>query len=267
MPFSLILSCSCFACLLALPAGAIASPLSLHEARQLVVVITPSWDEPTGRLYTFERSDNGWQQHGAGFAVALGRNGSAWGMGLHPAQPGEWPRKREGDGRSPAGVFTIGQAFGYVPHIDSPWFYQQMQATHYCMDVAASPLYNRIVDSHEVGAETVAASTEPMRLDLHNNGDVRYALGFVIEHNQDNIPERGSCIFAHLWRQPGEGTAGCTAMSPEHMTALLAWLKPEAGPRFVLLPQAEYQRLHHDWGLPSPTATSASSSMFFEQEP
>ena len=60
----------------------------------------------------------------------------------------------------------------------------------------------------------------------------------------------GSCIFAHLWRTPGEPTAGCTAMAAETMDGMLAWLRPDARPVFVLLPRAEYERLAHDWRLP-----------------
>ncbi len=126
-----------------------------------------------------------------------------------------------------------------------------MDATDYCIDVPASPLYNRIVDSRDVGVAAVAGSTEPMRLDLHNNGDPRYRLGFVIGHNPQATPRRGSCIFAHLWRQPGEATAGCTAMDDAHMEALLAWLDPAARPRLVLLPRGEYARLAARWQLPA----------------
>ena len=39
--------------------------------------------------------------------VSVGRNGAAWGLGLHAAQP-QGPQKQEGDGRAPAGVFTLG---------------------------------------------------------------------------------------------------------------------------------------------------------------
>jgi len=34
------------------------------------------------------------------------------------------------------------------------------------------------------------------------------------------------------------------------MQSLLAWLKPEDAPVFVLLPQAEYERLRSTWQLP-----------------
>jgi L,D-peptidoglycan transpeptidase YkuD (ErfK/YbiS/YcfS/YnhG family) len=120
----------------------------------------------------------------------------------------------------------------------------------YCIDVNESPLYNRIVDSRNVGQPAVAQSTEPMRRDLHANGDQRYKLGFVIEHNPKHAATRGSCIFAHLWGSSGQTTAGCTAMDDAAMRGLMAWLDAKKQPVFVLLPQAEYERLKTSWRLP-----------------
>lgn len=235
-------------CLLALPALATAPPTA--GAGQLVVVVAPDWNASQGTLQTFVREHGRWRPAAPAFAVALGRNGSAWGDGLADV-PGDSPRKREGDGRSPAGVFAIGPAFGYAGRIDSAMPYQPMQATHWCIDVPDSPLYNRIVDAAQVGTAAVQGSSEPMRRDLHHEGDPRYREGFVIEHNAAAVPGRGSCIFAHLWRTPGEATAGCTAMAPADMRRLLAWLDPKASPRFVLLPRAEYRRLRAAWALPA----------------
>ncbi|AKC88344.1 L,D-transpeptidase family protein [Pseudoxanthomonas suwonensis] len=224
----------------------------LHDARQLVVVTTAGWDEHQGRLHRLERAGETavWREVDA-FDVSLGRNGSAWGVGLHPqTDQGQGPRKREGDGRSPAGVFALGTAFGYADATASALPYQAMRESDWCMDVPDSPLYNRIVDARVVGQAAVAGSTEPMRLDLHHDGDPRYRLGFVIGHNPEHAPGGGSCIFAHLWRTPGEATAGCTAMADADMEALLAWLDPARAPRFVLLPEAEYRRLAPTWHLP-----------------
>ena len=39
-------------------------------------------------------------------------------------------------------------------------------------------------------------------------------------------------------------------MTPASMQSLLAWLKPQDHPVFVLLPQAEYERLRNTWQLP-----------------
>ncbi|MFB5204417.1 hypothetical protein ABGA94_00030, partial [Stenotrophomonas sp. 3diitr2024] len=46
------------------------------------------------------------------------------------------------------------------------------QAAHPELDVPGSPFYNRIVDEKKVGSAAIKGSTEPMRLDLHNKGDV-----------------------------------------------------------------------------------------------
>jgi L,D-peptidoglycan transpeptidase YkuD (ErfK/YbiS/YcfS/YnhG family) len=118
------------------------------------------------------------------------------------------------------------------------------------MDVSGSPLYNRIVDSREVGDAAVAGSTEPMRLDLRTPGDQRYRIGFVIEHNASGRALGGSCIFAHLWKAPGQTTAGCTAMQDSAMRELLDWLDPRLEPVFVQLPEVEYHRLRSAWKLP-----------------
>lgn len=243
----------------ALPAAALAPPPVplVQDTRQMIVVTTDGWDATQGSLQAYTYADaKGWQSEGEPFAVAVGRNGSAWGVGLRPnptdegaQQPGD-PIKQEGDGRSPAGIFAIGTAFGYAPKLETTLDYQPMAESSYCMDVPDSRYYNRIVDANVVGAEAVEGSTEPMRLDLHNDGDVRYREGFVIEHNPKAEVRRGSCIFAHLWRTPGEATAGCTAMDAAHMQTLLGWLTPAARPRFVLLPKAQYVKLQAQWQLP-----------------
>lgn len=246
------LCCTLTATLLAGCAHQAASPVApaWQASNQAVVVVTQDWDANLGVLRTFERVGGSWRQVGTPQAVTVGRNGSAWGLGLHSeALPG--PVKREGDGRSPAGVFAIGTAFGYAGSAATALAYTPMQPSSYCIDVSGSPLYNRIVDADVVGKDAVAGSTEPMRRDVHADGDQRYRLGFVIEHNVQAIPEAGSCIFAHLWKASGEATAGCTAMDEASMSGLLQWLRPERRPLFVLLPTKEYGALHARWGLPA----------------
>ena len=218
------------------------------SARQLVLVTTPDWNSTKATLQTFTRTTYGWHSAHAPVPVVIGRAGAAWGIGLNPPQAG--PRKREGDGRSPAGMFSIGTAFGYAATEKTQWPYAALGADDYCIDVDGSPLYNRIVDANKVGAAAVAGSTEPMRRDLHSGGDQAYKLGFVIEHNPRGTAGAGSCIFAHLWKSPDSNTAGCTAMAETVMQALVAWLRPEDHPVFVLLPQNEYRRLRVAWDLP-----------------
>jgi L,D-peptidoglycan transpeptidase YkuD (ErfK/YbiS/YcfS/YnhG family) len=231
--------------------SAVESRAAWADAEQLVLVVTPDWNSPNGELRRYERAGGSaaWREVGEAARVTVGRAGSAWGIGLHPAQS-SGPPKREGDGRAPAGVFALGTAFGYANSVATALPYRAMSGTDYCIDVPASPLYNRIVDAREVGENAVVGSTEPMRRDLHANGDQRYRLGFVIKHNPNAQPGAGSCIFAHLWKAPGEPTAGCTAMADGVMEQLVGWLDPRRKPVFVLLPQSEYQRLRSSWTLP-----------------
>jgi L,D-peptidoglycan transpeptidase YkuD (ErfK/YbiS/YcfS/YnhG family) len=239
--FLFLAACSLAASAQVVPAG----------TRQLVVVSIPTWNSDDGVLRRFERASANaqWTEVDGPAAVTIGRAGAAWGRGLHPPQP-SGPQKKEGDGRAPAGVFAIGEAFGYGERVATGLAYAPMQPTQYCIDVADSPLYNRIVDTRVVGEAAIAGSTEPMRRDLHLSGDSRYKLGFIIQHNPDNRTGAGSCIFAHLWKALGEATAGCTAMAEPTMRGLLSWLQEDQRPIFVLLPQAEYARWQTEWRLP-----------------
>jgi len=244
-PLAIILAALC-ACA---PSSTVHTPASAwSDARQLVLVITPDWNDTHGTLRSFTRAGHGWQPAAPAFPVVIGRAGAAWGLGLHPVQPG--PAKQEGDGRSPAGIFAIGSAFGYAQSASTGLPYAALNAGEYCIDVSGSPLYNRIVDAADVGTAAVAGSTEPMRRDLHADGDQAYKIGFVIEHNPNGSAGAGSCIFAHLWKSADSSTAGCTAMAEPALRELLGWLRADARPVFVLLPKAEYQRLRTAWQLP-----------------
>jgi L,D-peptidoglycan transpeptidase YkuD (ErfK/YbiS/YcfS/YnhG family) len=230
-------------------AGDVATPW--HDARQMVLVTTADWNADHGTLRTFVRDGEGWREERAATAVTIGKNGAAWGLGLNAAQTeAGGPLKRDGDNRSSAGIFRIGAAFGYAAHVDTAMPYLALTATDWCVDVNGAAHYNRIVDTKVVGTDAVKGSSEPMRRDLHLNGDQHYRMGFVIEQNPQNVPGAGSCIFAHLWGSPTTPTAGCTAMTPAVMQSLLAWLKPEDHPVFVLLPRGQYDRLRAEWQLP-----------------
>lgn len=248
----MVLAAGCLACLVEVGRGADARPaLPLPSAvRQVLLVIVADWQATGGSLERFSReADGGWRAAGPPCPVVVGRGGSGWGRGLHPdAEAG--PRKREGDGRSPAGVFAVGPAFGSRPRIETGLEYLPLDGGHWCIDVPDSPHYNRIVHERDVGRAALAGSTEPMRRDIHLDGDPQYRLGFVIAHNPDREPDAGSCIFAHPWLDEGTPTAGCVGLADGPLAETLAWLDAAAAPRLILLPEAEYQRLREAWQLP-----------------
>src|SRR5437764_13783990 len=91
------------------------SPIT--KSRQLVLVMTATWEAVAGTLSYYERASINapWRSLGSQWPVVVGRNGMGWGRGLHAPQTGEGPIKKEGDGKAPAGVFRLIRAFGYAP--------------------------------------------------------------------------------------------------------------------------------------------------------
>lgn len=231
-----------------LPSGASAqAPALLAGARQLVLVVTPGWDEVQGELRRFERSAAGsaWRAVGAPGLIVVGRAGLAWDPLVTPVVPG--PQKKEGDGRSPAGVFSVGKAFGFAPSHDATWTklpYLHVVEGIECVDDPASAVYNQIVDRRTV-KQPDWTSAELMR----DVGEP-YRWGVVVNYNTPAVAGRGSCIFLHIGGEGGRGTVGCTAMSPDELRQVMGWLDPMSSPVVVQLPRPAYERVKAEWSLP-----------------
>jgi zinc D-Ala-D-Ala dipeptidase len=222
---------------------------TLSQSSQLVVVTTRDWTATEGLLRRFERKEHNWQQVGPSVRVVVGRSGLGWGRGLTNFPASAVPQKREGDGRSPAGVFRLTYAFGYaavgeVPEIKLPYIQCTDQVE--CVDDIDSAYYNIIKDRRD--AEKVDwKSSEKMRM-----SDDEYKLGIFIAHNiSPPEPGAGSCVFMHIWKEPGHPTSGCTAMSVGAIESLLGWLDPRSNPILVQLPQEEYRQFQITWMLPA----------------
>ncbi len=259
MRFASLLFCLLFA----IPASAIAASESDVFARstQLVVVTTPDWNAVEGRLQRYERATPHatWQPVGESIAIVVGKNGMGWGRGLVATDNTDIrhdsdPIKKEGDGKSPAGIFALGSAFGYAAQPQQGWKmpYLSLTTSIECVDDVRSKYYNRVVDRSTVPPDW--NSSEHMR----DTGEL-YRWGIIVDHNGgaatkgENPPLAGggSCIFLHIWRNSSQGTAGCTAMPQMELETLLAWLDPKRRPLLVQLPAEEYRRLMNRWKLPT----------------
>ena len=221
-----------------------------RSAEQLIVVTTSGWDSITGTLTMYQRSQGGpWQQRGTSWAIVVGRTGLAWGRGTLPVEGFAGPAKHEGDGRSPAGAFTLGTAFGYAPPDSARWLrlpYVQATAALECVDDPGSHWYNQVLLRSSAQPAPDWNSSEIMRL-----ANDLYQWGIVVEHNSGPaVPGDGSCIFLHIWGGPREPTVGCTAMDEPNLLDLMHWLDPKRQPVLVQLPAEEYQRLRKQWKLP-----------------
>lgn len=217
------------------------------DALQCVRVVAEDWGATHATLQRFERPscDGAWRAVGAPMPALLGRHGLAWGVGLRPAPP-TGPRKREGDGRSPAGLFRLSRTFGdaaAADFLDNPRGlpFIRIRAATEAVDDPASPAYNRIVERPAAGASWRSAE----RMDIPE-----YRVGVVVDHNAAARPGLGSCIFIHIQSGVDVPTSGCTALRLDDMRTLAGWLRRDARPVLAQMPRAAFASLSGAWGLP-----------------
>lgn len=215
------------------------------ESCQVIIVMTPSWEAHQGELYRFERADpvsHEWKLQGKPIAAVVGKNGMAWGIGLHPSN--DEVCKKEGDGKAPAGIFSLGPAFGFAPSLA----YLKIDYLHLdpmieAVDDPRSRYYNQIVRRDQILDRDWTSSEKMAQEPL-------YEMGLVVQYNwHQPVPGAGSAIFMHLWRDENRGTEGCTAMNRSDMQDLLAWLDPQKKPLLIQLPSLVYYRMMQEWGL------------------
>jgi D-alanyl-D-alanine dipeptidase len=196
------------------------------KTQQLIVVTTPNWAASSGVLQRYEKSNHAWHKVGKRIEVHVGRNGLGWGVGLHTTPKSAKIIKKEGDGKAPAGIFALKQAFGYFD-FNTHYPYRVYKPTDHCVDDVNSRLYNKIVDSTKVKVDY--KSKEHMRFAKNY-----YKYGIVVNHNHIDeagaIKGAGSCIFIHIKPTP---TAGCTVMTESQMKTLIEWLDAKKHPLLV----------------------------------
>lgn len=218
------------------------------DSAQCVVGISEGWNSSRVTLRFYEKRGGQWQAAGTAWTGRLGASGLSWGRGLHPVPAGA-AMKREGDNRSPAGVFDLGGAWGYAAQIRKhpKLFYHQVTSRDLWVEDPASPHYNRFLTlPHE--PRTPWEKKQQM-----NQNDPPHALKLFIAHNAPPkvVPGAGSSIFFHIWRGNGSrATAGCTTMAEANLESLIARIDPTKRPIYVLLPKAEYEAKHAAWKLP-----------------
>src|SRR5256714_13717364 len=227
----------------------------LPRTRQCLTVVSRDWNAKTGVLRAFERKDSrsGWQRHGPAIPVVLGKKGLAWGRGL--ADFNAAVRKVEGDNKAPAGIFRLGPAFGYAPKSAARWIklsYVPLTAQTEGIDDPRSRYYNQLVDRSKVAKVDWHSSEQMLR------ADNLYKWGIVVAHNPAGIPNAGSCIFLHVWKNSRSATVGCTAMPEQNLVDLLRWLAPGARPVLIQMPQAEFAAFRSRYHLPPVTAKPSS---------
>ena len=131
----------------------------------------------------------------------------------HVGRNGVSANKREGDLRTPAGVFPLRGGFGAHANPGlriGSWL--RVDAQDVWVDDPGSDLYN----THQ---RTPANGRWDSAEKLLNQPAYDYAQ--VIGYNEGRTPGRGSAIFLHV--DKGGGTAGCVSLPTQPLLAVLRW--------------------------------------------
>ena len=161
------------------------------------------------KVWMEEKNSSGvWQQI---FSTSSGRIGYN-GLG----------KTAEGDGKTPRGVYSLGQVFGIQPDPGSSQPYLQVDSSHYWVGDSSSPYYNQMVSTRDV-----SLSSEAKRLSEHivDYGAV-YNYCVEIKYNASGTPHAGSAIFLHCL---GRGsTGGCVAIPQSDLLTVIRRLHRNA---------------------------------------
>lgn len=154
--------------------------------------------------------------------------------------------KTEGDGKAPAGIFSLTESFGAgakPAYVKLP--FTQLGEYTECVDDVKSSHYNRIVDRMKVGDFNWDSSEKMLAV------GAEYELGIFVAHNTFPVNRGGgSCIFLHVWKDAATGTSGCTAMARENLETLLKWADAAKNPVLIQLPKDSYAQFQTKWKLP-----------------
>lgn len=181
-----------------------------------IIVVSPFGDLHSDiRLQAFERSKNLWVKvDSLDFVANIGYGGFAPPDG-----------KKEGDGKTPTGIFTITHYFTKSQDFSARLKKIEITPNTIWVDDPTDSLYNTYFENspHE--------SRKGEKL-LRKDGLYDYAI--VINYNAERKSGKGSAIFLHCWSRLGKPTLGCVAIQESNMLKVLNWIDSTANPMILI---------------------------------
>ena len=166
--------------------------------------------------------------------IVVGDGGSYATLSLHTKINGVWTQqlscsarvgrngitsnKREGDGKTPSGIYSFGQAFGTAGNPGNSRSWLQVNNNHYWVDDSNSPYYNKLVDASQTGIQWNSAEHLA-------SYPTAYKYAIAVNYNTACTPNAGSAIFLHC--STGGSTAGCISVSQTNMIRILQSLQSD----------------------------------------
>jgi L,D-peptidoglycan transpeptidase YkuD (ErfK/YbiS/YcfS/YnhG family) len=182
---------------------------------QLVTVTAPGPGATTATLRAWERQPGGgWRATTAPLTVRVGTDGVG--------------KASESSRRTPAGSFTLDQAFGRAPDPGTKLPYRHVGDDDWWVSDTHSPAYNTYRHCR-IGTCTFDESSGE---NLGRAG-ASYDYALVIGYNTARpVAGAGSAFFLHV--DAGVASAGCVEVPRASVVSLLRWLDPGRRPRITI---------------------------------
>lgn len=129
-------------------------------------------------------------------------------------------KTKEGDGKTPIGVFLFVEAFGILENPGAKLPYVQVKEHHYWVDDSGSSYYNKLVSAK--GLKSDWTSAEHI---IEYGESYHYVL--ATSYNMECIPGKGSAVFLHCTTGDSDSTAGCIAVPKVYMKEIIKRVEPE----------------------------------------
>jgi L,D-peptidoglycan transpeptidase YkuD (ErfK/YbiS/YcfS/YnhG family) len=194
--------------------GGLPLPVNTLSAKQVVTVVASSATATEARLTTWVRGAGGrWTPT---ISPVRARVGAA-GIG----------NAHEGSTKTPAGTFTLTEAFGRAANPGARLPYRVVDRQDWWVSDVNSPQYNQ----HVRCAAGSCPFNEAAGENLYAQGAV-YDHAVVIDYNRAGTPGAGSAFFLHV--SNGSATAGCVSIDRSTLVSVLRWLDPQAKPLIAI---------------------------------
>jgi L,D-peptidoglycan transpeptidase YkuD (ErfK/YbiS/YcfS/YnhG family) len=208
----------------ACPANLAASIKGIRGADQLITVEAQRYKTTAASLRLWQHWKDCWVAVDGPFAARVGWNGLS-------------ANRREGDGTTPAGVYTIGRTmYGNASNPGVRYRYRRLVCGDWWNEDPRSPTYNSF-QHVRCGTRPPFRTTTP-GLWQEKRAYRHFA---VIEFNmRPVVPGRGSGIFLHA--KTGNSTNGCVSLDLPRLIRVLRWLDPAKSPRIAIGTKASLRR-------------------------
>ncbi len=152
-------------------------------------------------------------------------------------------KTKEGDAKTPVGVFHFNKAFGIAPDPGCALPYTQVdEHIYWSGDVRPGMKYNEMVDIRKFPSLNKEDSEHIADYTVH------YVYCLNISYNEAGTPGKGSAIFLHCMAPMKPYTGGCVAIPQDKMRFVMQTIRPDC---VVLIDSLKNiaPSLAADWGI------------------